>query len=81
MMGQEGLPVPADLLRPELWVAEVIYFPLETQLLRAARMRGCRTLDGGGMVVYQAAKNFELFTGFVPQEERMLAHFREMSIG
>ena len=38
-----------------LWVADIVYRPLETELLRAARERGCRTLDGGGMVVFQAA--------------------------
>ena len=44
-----GMPVPAELLRGELWVAEIVYFPLETELLRTARALGCRTLDGGNM--------------------------------
>ena len=64
---------------PRLWVAEVVYRPLETQLLRDARARGCRTLDGGGMVVLQAAGSFELFTGVAPDRERMLAHFAELT--
>ena len=51
-----GLPVPAGLIQPDLWVAEVVYVPLETELLSLARKRGCATLDGGGMVVFQAAK-------------------------
>ena len=42
-----GLPLPATLLRPTLWVAEIVYFPMETELLRTARALGCRTLDGG----------------------------------
>ncbi len=54
-----GTPVPATLLRPALWVAEIIYFPLETALLRAARAMGCRTLDGGGMAVFQAVQAFQ----------------------
>lgn len=71
-----GLPLPRELLRPALWVAEVIYFPLVTALLRAAREQGCRTVDGGGMVVFQAAEAFHLFTGVQPDALRMLARFR-----
>lgn len=73
-----GMPVPAALLRPELWVAEIVYFPLETELLRNARALGCRTLDGGNMAVFQAVKAFELFSGRVPDARRMLAHFQSM---
>jgi shikimate dehydrogenase len=67
--------VPADVLRPELWVADVVYRPLDTELIRAARARGCRVLDGGGMLVYQAADAFRLFTGVEPDVDRMLRHF------
>jgi shikimate dehydrogenase len=70
-----GLPLSASLLRPDLWVAEIIYFPIETELLRAARALGCRTLDGGGMTVFQAAEAFRLFTGIEPDAQRMLRHF------
>jgi shikimate dehydrogenase len=70
-----GMPVPERLLRPELWVAEIVYFPLETPLLRTARELGCRTLDGGGMAVFQAAAAFEIFTGQTADGERMLRHF------
>jgi len=70
-----GLPVPAECLRPPLWVAEVVYVPLETQLLRLARAADCRTLDGGGMAVFQAVMAFELFSGLKPDAERMLARF------
>jgi shikimate dehydrogenase len=71
-----GLPIPASLLRPSLWVAEVVYFPLETELLREARALQCRTVDGGGMVVFQAAEAFRLFTGIQPDAQRMLERFR-----
>ena len=74
-----GLPLPAALLRPDLWVAEIIYFPMETELLRTARALGCRTLDGGGMAVFQAVEAFRLFTGINPDAERMLQHFATMS--
>ncbi len=74
-----GLPLPEQLLRPSLWVAEVVYFPLETDLLRVAKLIGCRTLDGGGMAVFQAVEAFRLFTGRQPDAERMLRHFASMS--
>jgi shikimate dehydrogenase len=73
-----GLPLPAELLRPELWVAEIVYFPLETELLRRARALGCRTLDGGGMAVFQAVEAFRLITGITPDGDRMLRHFASM---
>jgi shikimate dehydrogenase len=74
-----GLPLPAALLRPDLWVADIIYCPMETELLRAAHALGCRTLDGGGMAVFQAAEAFRLFTGIEPDAERMLRDFALMS--
>jgi shikimate dehydrogenase len=73
-----GTPFPAPLLRPELWVADIVYFPLETALLREARARGCRTMSGGGMAVLQAADAFRLFTGLEPDSERMMRHFAGM---
>ena len=75
------MPIPAGLLRPTLWVAEIIYFPLETELLRTARALGCRTLDGGGMAVFQAVDAFRLITDVTPDAERMLAHFKSMVAG
>lgn len=77
MTGQPGIAIAPEHLRPDLWVADIVYFPLETQLLREARLRGCRTLDGGGMAVFQAAEAFRLFTGVEPDTERMLTRFRE----
>ena len=78
MAAHPGLPLPAELLRPALWVSEIVYFPLETELLRTARALGCRTLSGGGMAVFQAVQAFRLFTGREPDPERMLRHFAEM---
>jgi shikimate dehydrogenase len=75
MAAHPGLPVAGDLLRPDLWVADVVYFPIETAFLRAARERGCRTMSGGGMAVFQAAGAFRLFTGREPDAERMIAQF------
>ncbi|MFD5335356.1 shikimate dehydrogenase [Streptomyces hawaiiensis] len=73
MAAHPGLPLPAELLHPGLWVAEVVYRPLETELLRTARGLGCATLDGGGMAAFQAADAFRLFTGREPDAARMLA--------
>jgi len=74
-----GTPLPKALLSARLWVADVVYFPLETELLRVARELGCRTVDGGGMAVFQAVDAFRLITGHEPDVERMLAGFREMA--
>ena len=71
-----GTPLPIEILHARLWVAEIIYFPLETALLKAARILGCRTLDGGGMAVFQAAHAFRLFSGIAPDEQRMREGFR-----
>jgi len=75
-----GLPLSERLLRSDLWVAEIVYFPLETLLLRTARAMGCRTLDGGGMAVFQAAAAFEIFTGKKADRERMLRHFHTIPV-
>jgi len=73
-----GMPLPAELLRANLWVADIIYFPLETALLRMARAGGCRTMGGSGMAVFQAVAAFRLFTGIEPDAERMLRHFASL---
>ncbi|HZT61804.1 MAG TPA: shikimate dehydrogenase [Burkholderiales bacterium] len=78
MAAHPGLALDPSLLRPEMWVADIVYFPLETELLLAARRRGCRTLDGGGMMVWQAVGAFEHFTDIRPDAARMEAHFLKM---
>jgi shikimate dehydrogenase len=79
MAAHPGIAFAAAFLRPELWVAEVVYRPLHTELLRQARQLGCRTLDGGGMAVFQAALSFALFTGLEPDVDRMLQHFADLT--
>ncbi|MFE1800882.1 shikimate dehydrogenase [Streptomyces sp. NPDC059517] len=79
MAAHPGLPFAAELLRPGLWVAEVVYRPLETELLRVARGVGCAVLDGGGMAVFQAADAFRLFTGREADASRMLADISELA--
>lgn len=70
-------PIDTSKLTPRHWVADIVYFPIETELLRAARARGCATLDGSGMAVYQAAAAFEIFTGRRAERPRMLRSFIE----
>jgi len=73
MVGHSGSPLPIGILRPQMWIVDIVYFPLETELLRKARAIGCRTVDGVTMVVFQAAAAFELFTGQNADRERMLS--------
>jgi shikimate dehydrogenase len=73
-----GTPLPTDLLRPDLWVAEIVYFPLETALLRAARAVGCRTVDGGGMAIFQGTEAFRLFTDISPDPDVFFATFASL---
>lgn len=76
-----GLPIAATLLRPDIWVSEVVYVPLQTELLKAARAAGCRTVDGGTMAVGQAVGAFELFTGLKADAARVERHFQQLSGG
>jgi shikimate dehydrogenase len=78
MAAHPGMPLPEGLLRPELWVSEIVYVPLETPLLQAARRIGCRTADGGHMNVGQAVGGFKLFTGRDADPARMDSHFRQL---
>ena len=78
MVKMPGTPVPEQLLRPEMWVSEIVYMPLETPLLKAARRIGCPTADGGHMNVGQAVRGFKLFTGLDADAARMDAHFRQI---
>ena len=78
MAQHPGLPLDPELLHPHLWVSDIVYRPLQTVLLGAARDLGCRTLDGGFMAVHQAADTLQLVTGLIPDTERMSANFRSL---
>ena len=78
MLKLPGMPLDPALLRPSMWVSEVVYVPLETELLKTARRVGCATMDGGHMNVGQATRGFKLFTGLEPDAARMEAHFRRL---
>ncbi len=66
MLPNRGTPVPPALLRADLWVADVVYYPLVTPLLTAARAIGARTVTGRALTIHQAADAFALFTGTRP---------------
>jgi shikimate dehydrogenase len=67
MRGQPPLKLDIDLLAPDAIVADLVYVPLETALLKAARARGLKTADGLGMLLHQAVRGFELWFGQRPQ--------------
>jgi len=77
MTGFPGIPVPLQAVRAQHWVADVVYTPLETELIKAARAEGARVLGGSGMCVHQAAESFRLFTGLAADVPRMQRVFAE----
>ena len=81
MAGRPGLPLDEGLVRPDLWVADIVYVPVKTPLVRLARSRGCRVMDGAGMAVRQAVAAFQLFTGRSADADRMHAHFARLLSG
>jgi shikimate dehydrogenase len=76
MANYPGTPFPTGLLSARHWVADIVYFPEDTELLRAAREVGCRSVPGSGMPVNQAVRAFVLFTGARPDARAMTEHFR-----
>ncbi|MBL1421868.1 MAG: shikimate dehydrogenase [Alphaproteobacteria bacterium] len=75
MAAHSGTPIPIELLSSHHWVIDIIYFPLETEFLAAAKTLGCKVMDGSDMAIYQAVRAFELFTGLKPYKNRMRATF------
>ena len=67
MHGQPPLQIDVGLLPPDAVVADLVYVPLETPLLSAARGRGLKVADGLGMLLYQAVRGFELWFGQRPK--------------
>jgi shikimate dehydrogenase len=79
MDAHPGLPVDPRLLRLHHWVADIIYFPLETELVHRARAVGCRVMTGGAMAVHQHAAAFRLLTGRPADIRRMQEHFESLT--
>jgi shikimate dehydrogenase len=80
MQGHPGLPMTAEGLRPGQFVADVIYTPLETEFLKAAKARGARTMGGAGMCVHQAVDAFRHFSGKTPDIARMKRTFASAAV-
>lgn len=74
---QAGLPVNPENIKKNTIVAEIIYNPLETQLLREAKTKGASTMNGVGMFVHQGALAFETWTGIKPDTEAMIRKITE----
>ena len=75
MLPDRNSPVPDTMLHGGLWVADVVYTPLWTPLLLAARARGARVMTGRELCLHQAADAFRLFTGMAASIDRMGAAF------
>ncbi len=67
MTGKEPLDLDLAALPADAVVADIVYSPLQTELLVAARARGNRTVDGLGMLLYQAVPGFERWFGVRPE--------------
>ena len=78
MLHHPGVAFDLDLLRPGAWVSDVVYRPLETELIRQAAERGHPVLDGGRMAVGQAYASLQIITGTAPDRDRMERHFRAL---
>jgi shikimate dehydrogenase len=78
MAQHPGVAFAPEAVPASSWVAEVVYRPLETELVRRARAHGLATLDGGLMAVGQAVDSLRLITGLEPDRERMIAHFHDL---
>jgi shikimate dehydrogenase len=59
-------PIPKKLIKPGMVVFDIVYKPLKTRLLRDAKLKGAKVVDGLAMLVYQAVKAFEIWTGLHP---------------
>lgn len=78
MAEHPGTAFDVDVLGEGTWVAEVVYRPLDTELVRRARERGLPTLDGGAMAVGQAVESLRLITGLEPDAQRVRQHFADL---
>ena len=66
MVGKSEFRIPLDALDPRAVVTDIVYTPLETPFLRAAKEAGCTTVDGLGMLLHQAVPGFERWFGVRP---------------
>ena len=79
MHSHPGMPVEIDWIPDGAWVSDVVYLPIKTELVEAARARGLSVMDGGRMAVGQAVDAFALFTGLQADPERVESHFARLA--
>lgn len=70
MVGKPAFTIPLDDLSPDAVVTDLVYTPLRTRFLEAADKKGCQTVDGLGMLLYQAVPGFERWFGHTPQVDQ-----------
>ncbi len=75
---EDRLPIAAELIPEGLIVSDIVYNPLKTKLLQVAEKKGCRIVAGLGMLVYQGAAGFRLWTGAEPPVEEMFTVVRAL---
>ncbi len=78
MTAHPGVPIAPSLVRPDMWVADIVYLPRRTELLEICAARGSRTIPGAGMAAYTAAHTFEVFTGVSPDLKDLRAHLDQL---
>jgi len=78
MHGKGGLPIDKAAIRPDHWIAEVIYFPVKTPLVLYAQALGCQVATGDIMCFEQAVAGFELMTGLNADRAAMAASFADL---
>jgi shikimate dehydrogenase len=79
--GEDRLPLDERLITADHIVADIVYNPRMTQLLVTAKNKGAKIVPGLGMLVYQGAAAFELFTGVSPLISEMMAEVKELMAG
>ena len=78
MVNYPGQAFDATRLKPSVWVADIVYLPLETQLTAAARAHGCQVMPGSMLAIYQAIDSFSYFTGTSANASRVFATFHDL---
>ncbi len=78
MSGIGGICVPADWIQAKHWVSDVVYSPLVTPMLQVASDKGCTTIGGDGMNLWQGVEAFKLFTGLTADAARMQRYHKAL---
>ncbi len=78
MAAYPGEAIDVGLIHARSWVADIVYFPLQTSLLCKAQAKGCVTMSGAAMAIHQASAAFRLFTGRQADLARMQRHFEQL---